>query len=65
MRTGCLPQQYSSAKHRSSQHRRFEQQRSTNLAPCPRIPIAGTHTCKPGEHHRVAAQPTLSSVGGG
>ncbi|KAI8317853.1 hypothetical protein GQ54DRAFT_301068 [Martensiomyces pterosporus] len=65
MRRGCLLQQHSPVKHRSSHHRRFEQQRSTNLAPCPRIPTAGTLTCKPGEHQRVAAQPILSSVGGG
>ncbi|KAI8317972.1 hypothetical protein GQ54DRAFT_300984, partial [Martensiomyces pterosporus] len=32
-------------------------------APCPRIPIAGTRTRKPGEHQRVGAQPTLSSGG--
>ncbi|KAI8318083.1 hypothetical protein GQ54DRAFT_300823 [Martensiomyces pterosporus] len=65
MRRECLLQQHSSAKHRSSQHRRFEQQRSTNLAPCPRIPTAGTLMRKPGEHQRVAGQSTLSSIGGG
>ncbi|KAI8318371.1 hypothetical protein GQ54DRAFT_300450 [Martensiomyces pterosporus] len=65
MRRGCLLQQHLSAKHRSSHHRHFEQQRSTNLATCLRIPIAGMLTRKPGEQRRVAAQPTLSSVGGG
>ncbi|KAI8318081.1 hypothetical protein GQ54DRAFT_300839, partial [Martensiomyces pterosporus] len=54
MRRGCLLQQHSSLKHRSNQHRR---------APCPRIPTAGMPTRKPGEHQRVAAQPTLNSVG--
>ncbi|KAI8318908.1 hypothetical protein GQ54DRAFT_299750 [Martensiomyces pterosporus] len=65
MRRECLVQQHSPAKHRSSQHRRSEQQRSTNLTPCPRIPIAGTPTRKPGEQRRVVGQSTLNSVGGG